>query len=92
MLIRKSKLIPTSNIIIKANVALIINFPDRSVSFNFRYAASIIAPAAPRAAAGVGLVIPPRIDPNTATISTRGGKTTLKSSLSASRETAVLEE
>ena len=28
------------------------------------------------AAAGVGLVIPPRIEPSTATISTSGGKTT----------------
>ena len=30
----------------------------------------MIAPPAPNAAAGVGLVIPPRIDPNTATIKT----------------------
>ena len=55
-----------------------INFPDRSVSLSFRYAASMIAPAAPSAAAGVGLVIPPRIDPKTATMRTSGGKTTLK--------------
>ena len=71
---------------IKANVAVIINFPERSVSFNLRYAANMIAPAAPRAAAGVGLVIPPRIDPKTATMRTSGGKTTLKSSLSTSRQ------
>ncbi len=36
----------------------------------------MIAPAAPSAAAGVGLVIPPRIDPRTATISIKGGNTT----------------
>ena len=40
----------------------------------------MIAPPAPRAAAGVGLVIPPRIDPSTATIRTSGGKTTRISS------------
>ena len=51
----------------------------------------MIAPAAPRAAAGVGLVIPPSMDPKTATIRTSGGKTTLNNSLSARRETAVLE-
>ena len=83
---------PTRSIIINAKVAVRINFPDRLVSVSFLYAASIIAPAAPKAAAGVGLVMPPKIEPKTATIRTRGGKTTLKSSLSARRITAVLEE
>ena len=40
----------------------------------------MIAPAAPSAAAGVGLVMPPRIEPRTATIRTSGGKTTRNSS------------
>ena len=83
---------PTRSIIINAKVAVRINFPDRLVSVSFLYAASIIAPAAPKAAAGVGLVIPPKIEPKTATMRTRGGKTTLKSSLSASRKIAVFDE
>ena len=45
----------------------------------------MIAPPAPRAAAGVGLVMPPRIEPSTAMISTSGGKTTRSSSLRASQ-------
>jgi hypothetical protein len=45
----------------------------------------MIAPAAPRAAAGVGLVIPPRIEPSTATIRISGGKTTRRRSFRASR-------
>ena len=83
---------PTRSIIISANVAVRINFPDRLVSVSFLYAASMIAPAAPKAAAGVGLVIPPKIEPKTATMRTSGGKTTLKISLSASREIAVFDE
>ena len=43
----------------------------------------MIAPPAPSAAAGVGLVIPPRIEPRTATIRTSGGKTTRISSFLA---------
>ena len=35
---------PMRSIMIKANVALIMNFPERSVSFSFRYAANMIAP------------------------------------------------
>ena len=42
-------------------------------------------PAAPSAAAGVGLVMPPRIEPRHATISTSGGKTTRNSSFCPSR-------
>ena len=45
-------------------------------------AANIIAPAAPRDAAAVGLVIPPRIEPNTATIKITGGETTRNASIS----------
>ncbi len=48
----------------------------------------MIAPAAPSAAAGVGLVMPPRIEPSTATISTSGGKTTRSSSFFARRRNA----
>ena len=62
---------------------------DLFSSFSLRKAASIIAPPAPKAAAGVGLVIPPRIDPKTATIRISGGNTTRISSFSAKRTTAV---
>ena len=51
----------------------------------------MIAPAAPRAAAGVGLVIPPSIDPKTATIRTSGGKTTLNNSFLDKFKTANLK-
>ena len=48
----------------------------------------MIAPPAPSAAAGVGLVMPPRIEPSTATISTSGGNTTRIRSLCAMLITA----
>ena len=44
-------------------------------------AANSIAPPAPNAAAGVGLVIPPSIEPSTATIKINGGNTTRNNSL-----------
>ena len=44
-------------------------------------AASSNAPPAPLAAAGVGLVTPPKIEPNTAIINTTGGTTTLITSI-----------
>ena len=48
----------------------------------------MIAPPAPSAAAGVGLVMPPRIEPSTATININGGKTTRISSFRAHIATA----
>tara|TARA_A100001015_G_scaffold316086_1_gene429489 strand:- start:286 stop:630 length:345 start_codon:yes stop_codon:yes gene_type:complete len=60
-------------------------FSDKSLM-----AANKRAPPAPKAAAGVGLVTPPKMDPKTATIKTTGGTTTLITSISISRGTEVL--
>ena len=49
----------------------------------------MMAPPAPSAAAGVGFVIPPRIEPKTATIKSNGGNTTRINSTSAKRVTAI---
>ena len=83
---------PTRSIIIKANVAVIINFPERSVSFNLRYAANMIAPAAPRAAAGVGLVMPPRLTLRQQRSEQAAGKQLSKAHYLQAAIPAVLEE
>ena len=48
-----------------------------------RNAARIMAPTAPTDAASVGVAMPPRIDPNTAKISARGGTSATKTSRSS---------
>ena len=62
-----------------------------SSSFRCLNAANNKAPPAPKAAAGVGLVIPPKIDPRTAIIKIKGGNTTLNNSFLDKFKTANLK-
>ncbi len=80
---------PTSNSSTIEKLEIRIILPVAPSSCNFRKAANMIAPPAPSAAAGVGLVMPPRIEPSTATIKTSGGKTTRSTSFLPNREAAV---
>ena len=63
-----SKFIPTINITTIASDIRITGVTANPLLLSFLAVASKIAPPAPSAAAGVGLVIPPRIDPRSATI------------------------
>ena len=79
---------PTTNIITIASEIRKTGVTLSPLLLNFLAVASRIAPPAPSAAAGVGLVIPPKMDPRTATIKTSGGNTTLMRSFANNRYSA----
>ena len=82
---RISKFMPTTSIIMIASDIRNTGVTLSPLLLNFLAVASRIAPPAPSAAAGVGLVIPPRIEPRTATIKTSGGNTILMRSFANKR-------
>ena len=81
---------PTTSIITIASDIRNTGVTFSPLLLSFRAVASKIAPPAPSAAAGVGLVIPPKIDPRTATIKTSGGNTILIRSFANRRFNASL--
>ena len=87
---RISKFMPTTSIITIASDIRNTGVTFSPLLLSFLAVASKIAPPAPSAAAGVGLVIPPKIEPRTATIKTSGGNTILMRSFANKRFNASL--
>ena len=87
---RISKFMPTTSITIIASDILSMGVTVNPLLLSLLAVASNIAPPAPSAAAGVGLVIPPKIEPRTATINISGGNTILIRSFANKRFNASL--